>query len=74
MREDLIYAIVRGVLVGALIFVLMEQNNKIAELEDRVQSVENQHTIVLNSCRTTGQVCREILSRLTGGGMNGSEK
>lgn len=69
MKDDLIYAIVRGVLVGALVFVLIEQNNKIEELEYRVQAVEHDNAVVLNSCKTVGQMVLEQGAR-----WNGAEK
>lgn len=67
MREMKVLFAGLALMLAVLITIIIMQGNRIAELEDRVQSVENQHTIVLNSCRTTGQVCREILARLTGG-------
>ena len=64
MRSEKVFA---GVLATTILVsgILLDcQQKQIERLEARVADVEHDNAIVLQTCRTTGQVCKEIAAKL----------
>lgn len=69
MKEIKILIAVLIMLMVMLAGIIVVQDSRIEALEARVQEVEHENTIVLNSCKTVGQMVLEQGAR-----WNGAEK